>query len=571
MKKYFLRTNSYIIKILAIILFCSAGLLQAAETYTNPVISEIGPADPTILFHEGKYYMYPTGDNTSYHVYTSDDLVNWTKGRKVFEPGGKGIWAPDVFYNAAEDKFYLYYTAGFKIGVAVADKPDGSFVDKGLLLEGFIDAHLFQDDGKYYLYFTDVGHIYVQQMEDLLKLKGERKMILQPSQPWEKQQGNVNEGPWMIKHKGTYYLLYSGNGADSRFYGVGYATASDPMGPFTKYEGNPIVKPAKGLYGPGHGAVITDAAGDLWHIYHQKNGPDIGWDRFICIDPMKFDDDGVLHGIATRGTPQPAPVCSVDKKPVDKEKQQAPKWADISNWGKIRKEMSEKNVIKILGRPVFRLRSGENITLFYYDGDIPKPEPLSIPSKFPSALEPYLPKYQVYWGPPQDNGRISLHWSADSPRPSAPVIDFISEPKLSQPPSNSVPFPDYKQILADKTLEKWQQPARWEKLHKGMKKDAVVSMLGKPKIVAVNAAATDALGDYNIMSKAEPDNLITYDQFQKKLAAGSNISVACLFYGNVANYGYVYVYLAQDQVHYVMEPFWPLEKKLIDEKNQSKN
>ncbi len=54
-----------------LILVFSAGLLEAARTYTNPVISEIGPADPTAIFYEGKYYLYPTGDNRSYHVYTS--------------------------------------------------------------------------------------------------------------------------------------------------------------------------------------------------------------------------------------------------------------------------------------------------------------------------------------------------------------------------------------------------------------------------------------------------------------------------------------------------------------------
>lgn len=293
-----------------------SGWSRAEEaTYTNPVISEMGLADPTVIWYEGVYYMYPTGNNVSYHVYTSTDLVHWTKGPEVFRPGGKNVWAPDVFYNKADKKFYMYYTAAFRIGVAVADKPDGKFEDRGIILPGVIDAHLFQDDdGQYYLYCTDVGQLFVQPMESPLKPKGEKKLLMVPSQPWEWRSGRVNEGPWMIKHKKTYYLLYSGSGADSRFYGVGYATADNPMGPFTKYPGNPIIDGSENVYGPGHGTVTKDAQGNLWHVYHQKKGPDIAWDRFICIDPMWFDPNDVLHGQATRGTPQPAPKCTSDEK-----------------------------------------------------------------------------------------------------------------------------------------------------------------------------------------------------------------------------------------------------------------
>lgn len=294
---------------LCMILLCSQGIIQAAETYTNPVISEIGPADPAVLLHDGIYYMYPTGDNTSYHIYTSYDLVHWAKGPKAFEPGGINVWAPDVFYHETDGKFYLYYTADFKIGVAVADTPVGPFVNQGILLNGYIDAHLFQDDdSSYYLYFTDIGHIYVQEMSSPTQLTGSAQVILVPSQSWEMQWGSVNEGPWMIKHNGVYYLLYSGSGADSQYYAVGYATATSPLGPFTKYSGNPIVHRGGGVYGPGHGSVTTDAAGNLWHVYHQKTGTEVDWNRFICLDPMRFDESGILHGMATRGVPRPAPV-----------------------------------------------------------------------------------------------------------------------------------------------------------------------------------------------------------------------------------------------------------------------
>lgn len=33
-----------------------------------------------------------------------------------------------------------------------------------------------------------------------------------------------------------------------------------------------------------------------------------GWNRIICIDPLWFGEDGVLHGKASRAAPPSAPV-----------------------------------------------------------------------------------------------------------------------------------------------------------------------------------------------------------------------------------------------------------------------
>ena len=283
----------------------------ATRTYTNPVIDEIGPADPTVIRFEGTYYMYCTGDNVSYHVYTSTDLVHWTKGEQVFKPGPRNVWAPDVFRDPVDGKFYLYYTVNKRIGVAVADKPDGTFVDKATFFHNAIDAHMFRDDdGRYYLYYVQLPgfRIHVQPMKNPLEKHGEPIKLIWPTEPWEKVSGDVTEGPWMVKHKGTYYLVYSGTGANSLNYAIGYATAKKPTGPFVKYAGNPVVHRTETAFGPGHGCLIADAAGKLWSVYHQQKDDTQPWNRFICIDPLDFDDNSILRGQATRGTPQPAPA-----------------------------------------------------------------------------------------------------------------------------------------------------------------------------------------------------------------------------------------------------------------------
>ncbi|HPU24612.1 MAG TPA: glycoside hydrolase family 43 protein [Phycisphaerae bacterium] len=282
-------------------------------TYRNPIIDRIGPADPHVIRYQGRYYLYPTLDCRGYEVFVSDDLVRWEHKGKCFRDKRGGVWAPDVFHNTRGDgKFYLYYTvddaqSGKLIGVAVADSPLGKFIDKGPLIKGAIDAHLFQDDdGKMYLYHvpTSAGYnrIAVQPMADPLTKTGEPKTLIEPTDAWERHGAPIAEGPWMLKHKGLYYLMYSGSPADGPHYAIGYATAKSPMGPFTKYPGNPIAQQGNGVFGPGHHCVVTGPDGKLWMVYHQQSTAQRGWNRFLAIDPLWFDDEGVIHVKLTRGT-----------------------------------------------------------------------------------------------------------------------------------------------------------------------------------------------------------------------------------------------------------------------------
>jgi beta-xylosidase len=297
-----------------------AGDAPAEKTYTNPIIDRIGPADPHVIHYQGKYYLYPTLDGRGYDVFVSDDLVHWEEKGKAFRDPRGGVWAPDVFHNKRGDgKLYLYYTdnaprtekGGKQIGVAVAESPLGPFEDKGVLASESIDAHLFQDDdGKFYLYYVHLAggfKIMVQPMENPLTKQGEPQMVIHPTEPWEKVSGEVTEGPFMLKREGTYYLMYSGTGADSPNYGIGYATSKSPMGPFTKHSGNPIAHRGGDVLGPGHHCVIDGPDGRLWMVYHQKASTRRGWDRFLAIDPLWFDDQGVIHVKTTRGTREAAP------------------------------------------------------------------------------------------------------------------------------------------------------------------------------------------------------------------------------------------------------------------------
>jgi xylan 1,4-beta-xylosidase len=299
-----------------------ASLPAENKTYRNPLLPKESFADPHVIKVGEKYYLYATTHTAGFDAYVSTNLVDWeNKGLAFADPRG-GDWAPDVFHNKRGDgKYYLYYTDTIadrkrdgpkkQIGVAVADSPTGPFKDVAVLAADAIDAHLFQDDdGKYYLYYVDLHQgfkIRVQPMADPIKKLGDTKIMIHPTEAWEKVSGEVTEGPFMLKHNGTYYLMFSGTGADSPNYGIGYATAKSPTGPFTKYKGNPVVHRDGKVFGPGHHCVIEGPAKKLWLVYHQKWTDDHSFTRFLAIDPMWFDEKGVIHAKATRDTDETAP------------------------------------------------------------------------------------------------------------------------------------------------------------------------------------------------------------------------------------------------------------------------
>ncbi len=288
----------------------------APKTYRNPLLRD-EMADPDVIRVDGKYYLYPTSTTRGYEVFVSEDLVHWQRKGTAFEDPRGGDWAPDVFHNRGDGKFYLYYTDnadrhGLKqIGVAVAANPLGPFADNKRLATNAIDAHLFQDDDRAcYLYYVDLTggfKIVAQPMADPLTPKGACNPVIRPTEEWEKVSGHVTEGPFMLKRNGTYYLMYSGTGADSPNYGIGYATSKSPLGPFTKYSGNPIAHRGGNVLGPGHHCVIEGPDRKLWLVYHQKWDADKSFHRFLAIDPLWFDQQGVIHAKVSRDTDEPAP------------------------------------------------------------------------------------------------------------------------------------------------------------------------------------------------------------------------------------------------------------------------
>lgn len=115
------------------------------------------------------------------------------------------------------------------------------------------------------------------------------KMLLKATSSWEVDPCKVVEGPFMLKHNGLYYLMYSGSDYGSKKYAVGYAISESPLGDFDRYEANPILSYTHELIGPGHHSVTTSPDdSEMIIVYHVHNNLVNVWPRYTCIDRIRF-------------------------------------------------------------------------------------------------------------------------------------------------------------------------------------------------------------------------------------------------------------------------------------------
>jgi hypothetical protein len=297
--------------------------VNASENH-NPVIEGLY-ADPDIIFAEktGKFYIYPTSDGfenwagTYFKTFSSTDLVNWKDEGVILDLAkdvtwGKGnAWAPSIIEKKINGnyKYFYYFCASKKIGVAVSDNPTGPFVDSGKPLidkypEGIskgqhIDPDVFTDPktGKTYLYWGNSYMACAELNDDMISIKQETLTIMTPD-------ATFREGATVFFRNGTYYFLWSEDDTRSENYKVRYGTSDSPTGKINIPQNNLVIAKDKenGLYGTGHNSIIQVPGKDEWYIvYHRFNYPNginmgrsAGYNREVCIDKLEFNTDGSI-------------------------------------------------------------------------------------------------------------------------------------------------------------------------------------------------------------------------------------------------------------------------------------
>ncbi|KAI1178983.1 putative glycosyl hydrolase [Nemania sp. FL0916] len=319
-------------------------------------------ADPGAAYYDGVFWVYPTtslaySEQTYVDAFSSPDLVHWTKHPKVLTTENiswaeRALWAPAPVRRGG--RFYLYFSAndiqedeladeeegnegGGKgkgkgkvggIGVAVADKPEGPYVDAigKPLIGGYhngaqpIDQDVFVDDedgdGKAYIYYGGHGHANVALLnEDMISLSTFPSSSTTTSSS-DKDAGTDKdantfreitpahyvEGARMLKRRGKYYFMWSEGSWLGADYRVAYAISSSPLGPFDR-KGVILQQDSAVALGAGHNSVLRvpvdkDEEGEIWYmVYHRRPLSETDANhRVLAYDRLYFKDGGDDEG-----------------------------------------------------------------------------------------------------------------------------------------------------------------------------------------------------------------------------------------------------------------------------------
>lgn len=302
--------------------------LASDSSFYNPILPG-WYSDPSICTNgEGDYYLV-TSTFTYYPgvpVFHSRDLVNWKQtGHVLTRPSqlqnlekqhvSGGIFAPDIAYNPANKTYYMITTnVGSGNFFVKTQNPAGEWSDPVMLpeVQGIDPAFFFDEDGRAYIVNNDdapdnapeyPGHRTVRIVEfDTAtdRCIGERKIIVNKGvRPQDKP--IWCEGPHIYKIKGKYYLM-TAEGGTSTWHSEVIYRGDSPMGPFTPWEGNPILTQrtldssrTNPVTCAGHADLVQGPDGDWWSVFLacrpiEGDMENLGRETFIM--PVKWTEDG---------------------------------------------------------------------------------------------------------------------------------------------------------------------------------------------------------------------------------------------------------------------------------------
>lgn len=300
----------------SLMLLAATTLLAAPAGHAgNPIVKDIYTADPAVLVHQGRLYLY-TGrdeagpDETTYRmnewrVYSTCDMVHWTDHGIPLKVGDfkwarKDAFAADVIER--DGKFYLYAPVrekrvnAFAIGVAVSDNPAGPFVDaRGtpLITDAMtretanywddIDPAIFlDDDGQAYLYFGNKVLKYAKLKRNMTELDGPIHTV---------GIDTFEEAPYLHKRGDTYYLTYSRGWPEE----TAYLTGPGPTGPWT-YRG--VIMGKNTVTKTIHQA-FAEFNGKSYVFYHNTGVPGgTDYRRSVAVEEFSYRPDGTIPLIA---------------------------------------------------------------------------------------------------------------------------------------------------------------------------------------------------------------------------------------------------------------------------------
>ena len=295
----------------------------------NPIVRDNYTADPApMVASDGRLYVFCGHDEcfedrpgyegqygfniTEWLCYSTEDMQTWTDHGVVMKPTDFSwavgeAWASQAV-EGPDGKYYFYVSTQCgdpnckAVGVAVADRPEGPYVDaigKPLILDSMTDngprgwwndidpTVMIDDDGTPWMSWGNGTCFLVKLKKNMVELDGEIMVL-----PME----NYTEGPWLYKCDGHYYNVYASMGPGRET--ISYAMAENVEGPWTNMgELSGMAKDSFTIH-PG----VIDYKGKSYLFYHNSTlsldgyGPATGR-RSICVDEMFYNADGTIRPV----------------------------------------------------------------------------------------------------------------------------------------------------------------------------------------------------------------------------------------------------------------------------------
>jgi GH43 family beta-xylosidase len=181
-----------------------------------------------------------------------------------------------------------------------------------------IDVSVFENKGKLYIIWAGwegdkngEQDIYIAQLKNPWTVGSKRVKISSPKYDWEKYGDlgeksnpphvNVNEGPEILKHGNSLFLIYSASGCWTDYYALGMLSTSTDKNlldstSWAKSE-TPVFKQSieNKVYAPGHNSFFKSADGKQdWIIYHANSQPGqgCGKERSPRMQQFTWNKDG---------------------------------------------------------------------------------------------------------------------------------------------------------------------------------------------------------------------------------------------------------------------------------------
>jgi GH43 family beta-xylosidase len=309
----------------------SSNPAAAEATFQNP-LNFSGP-DPWMTYYNGNYYLAATTWGGPFNGLTMRKAATIAALKKaapvqIFRAPISNhccnYWAPEFHLLKGPNglRWYGYFSGGpqnccndqrMHVIESAGTDPMGPYTYKGQLkdtLGGWaIDTSVLQLNGSLYLLFsafegsdisaiTNNQNIYIAPMSDPWTVAGKRVLLSSPTYGWERQDGNVNEGPVALQHNGKTFITYSASGCWGPNYKLGLLTFSggNPLSTSAWIKSpEPVFQGTGQVYSPGHNTFFTSPDGkEDWIVYHANASATGGCDmqRTPHIQKFTWNSDG---------------------------------------------------------------------------------------------------------------------------------------------------------------------------------------------------------------------------------------------------------------------------------------